>query len=381
MRNRFALLWLWLFIFSGCGEGYLEDFPVPPASTVPDFTFSLANEGFAPAEASFSNASIIPEEAGSYSLQWIFGDGSNSKEENPSHTYQAAGKYEVKLIITTERGIEQAAKTITVKNPVASGRRLYFGDRNTESVQLAIIGEEAPINVPLPGDPVNRPYGLAVDTINKYVYIADFANGVIFRSDPEGNNRTVFREGLAGPTGLALDLNTSNLFWATDDGVQKANLDDENTDQFETLISGISDDPEGLTLNPAAQKVYFVTYDGGLYRMNYDGSGTTELIPDVLGAAALVVDDKLYFHTYDLDASLHNLKMADLEGNILSTISSGMDGDVYGLAHDPEQNKLYWSDQRSGAIKRADLDGTGLETFFEDNTTRIYAIAVGGRTE
>lgn len=380
MKTNFTKIFLLFLLFASCGEGYLEDFPVPPASTVPDFSYALSNEGFAPAEVSFTNESIIPDEAGNSSLQWIFGDGTNSKEDNPTHTYQAAGKYEVKLIITTERGIEETTQIITVKNPVAEGRRLYFGDRNSESVQLAIINDEEPINTPLPGEAIPRPYGLAVDTVNQFLYMADFANGLILRADLEGNDRITFRSGLAGPAGLAIDVEAGNLFWTTDDGVQKADLNDENTSQVETLVSGISADPEGLSIDRNNEKVYFVTYNGGLYRMNYDGSGSSEIIPEALGAACLVVENQLFYHSYDLDASLHTLKVADLDGKIQGTISSGMDGDVYGLAFDPEASKLYWSDQRRGVIQKANLDGSDQEIFLEDNTTRIYAIAIGDQT-
>lgn len=380
MKKLITKIFFFLLI-AGCGEGYLEDFPVPEASTVPEFSIALSNEGFAPAEAQFTNESIIPQEAGNHSYQWTFGDGTSSTEENPTHTYQSAGRYTVKLIITTERGIETEEKIVVVKNPAAEGRRLYFGDRNSETFQLAIINEDVPINFALPGDPVARPYGLAVDTINQFLYMADFGGGVIYRADLEGNNREIFRTGLAGPSGLALDLASNNLFWTTDDGVQKADLNDNNVDQVETLVTGNGDDPEGLTLDRDNQKIYYVTYNGGLFTVDYDGSNDSELIPDVLGAAALIVENNLFFHSYDLDASQHTLKVADLNGNVEGTIASGMDGDIYGIAFNPDDNKIYWNDQRSGQVVRANLDGTDNEVFLEDNTARIYAVAIGNRTE
>jgi len=37
-------------------------------------------------------------------FQWLFGDGSSSTQENPSHTYQQAGDYNVSLVVTNSTG-------------------------------------------------------------------------------------------------------------------------------------------------------------------------------------------------------------------------------------------------------------------------------------
>ena len=38
------------------------------------------------------------------SHSWTFGDGTNSTETNPSHTYTTPGKYKVTLVVTDDRG-------------------------------------------------------------------------------------------------------------------------------------------------------------------------------------------------------------------------------------------------------------------------------------
>jgi len=380
--KKLYIIYTFIFIaLAGCNDKYLDNYPVPEASTVAEFSVALSNEGFVPAEATFTNESVIPDVAGEHEYLWSFGDGTLSTEESPSHTYTEPGRYEVRLVITVDEDIAFRTKTVTVLNPTVVGRRLYFGDRNAAAVQLAIINEDEPINTPLPGDEIARPYGLAVDTINQHLYIAGFNSGDIYRTDLEGKNRIVFRSGLAGPTGLAIDLNTNNLFWATDDGIQKADLASEDVNQYETIITDITDDPDGLCLDRENERIYFVTFDGGLYRMNYDGSGNTEIITDVLGTGCLIVGDQLFFHSYDLDTENHTLKVADLDGNVQSTIASGMDGDVYGIAYNPEDNKIYWNDQRRGEIVRANLDGTDSEVFLQDPTAQIYAIAIGDKIE
>ena len=45
---------------------------------------------------------------------WDFGDGSTSTQQNPSHTYAAAGNYSVKLTVTNAGGSSQAVKVVAV---------------------------------------------------------------------------------------------------------------------------------------------------------------------------------------------------------------------------------------------------------------------------
>src|SRR5690242_15118773 len=78
-----------------------DDYPVPPASTVPKFTFSIDNDAFAPATATFANVSIVPERAGTVAYTWNFGDGTSSTEASPVHIFTAPGAYAVNLVVVT----------------------------------------------------------------------------------------------------------------------------------------------------------------------------------------------------------------------------------------------------------------------------------------
>lgn len=52
------------------------------------------------------------------SYKWDFGDGSPvSTEPNPTHTYETAGNYTVKLsVIYADRTVRSAEKDVTVKD-------------------------------------------------------------------------------------------------------------------------------------------------------------------------------------------------------------------------------------------------------------------------
>ena len=77
-----------------------------------DFTGSPTS-GAAPLNVSFTDNSIGDPS----SWKWDFGDGTNSTEPNPVHTYSKSGRYTVELTVGNEAGSDTISKTkyITVE--------------------------------------------------------------------------------------------------------------------------------------------------------------------------------------------------------------------------------------------------------------------------
>ena len=105
ITNRIALLLLYLMVLA-CKESKEEPVPEPIAS----FSVGTINQG----EVSFINNS---EHGNNYS--WNFGDGNSSTEQNPTHTYEEAGDFTVKLTVTNETGSATADKVVSLIAPVA----------------------------------------------------------------------------------------------------------------------------------------------------------------------------------------------------------------------------------------------------------------------
>ncbi len=61
------------------------------------------DEGAPPLKVQFT-ASVEEEEGGPWKFAWDFGDGSNSTDQNPSHTYQKIGEYTATLTVTDQKG-------------------------------------------------------------------------------------------------------------------------------------------------------------------------------------------------------------------------------------------------------------------------------------
>ena len=75
-----------------------------------DFDFELTS-GEAPIDITFNNTST-----NAVAYEWNFGDGTNSKEENPTKTFYHAGTYNVTLTATAKNGdIIQTTKSFTLR--------------------------------------------------------------------------------------------------------------------------------------------------------------------------------------------------------------------------------------------------------------------------
>ena len=81
-----------------------------PESILPVANFSSnLTSGYAPLSVQFTDLS---ENAAEWS--WDFGDGTNSTEQNPTHTYSAAGNYTVSLTAINANGTDSKSATINV---------------------------------------------------------------------------------------------------------------------------------------------------------------------------------------------------------------------------------------------------------------------------
>jgi len=79
-----------------------------PVIPVADFSANVT-EGYAPLSVQFTDLS-----ENATSVNWDFGDGNNSTEKNPIHTYSAAGNYTVNLTVSNENGTASKLATINV---------------------------------------------------------------------------------------------------------------------------------------------------------------------------------------------------------------------------------------------------------------------------
>ncbi|SMG30273.1 PKD domain-containing protein [Marivirga sericea] len=363
---RYILIILFTALLGACSS-IDDDFPVPPASTVSKFSVEVLNED--ERRVQFTNESIIPENAGSASYTWSFGDGTTSSEVSPVHTYEAFGEYEVKLVVlTTSSGeIKESAQELALLQSVDIDFTLYYMD--SDMLQIIGVGEQ---NVT--ADLNGFGNGLAIDRDGGKLYYADDDNLSLNMMNLDGSSPEVLYEGVTGIGSVAVDTESGKVYWTnrTDGVVQRGNLDGSGS--VETVIEGL-ELPEGIAVYNG--KIYVSDVNvppvgENIYVANTNGSGLEIFVAGSWGYGMAVdpVNQKLYFGdqaVYD-DPEDNRLKSVSLNDNsdivTVATIEPiGANGSrTYGISINTEESKVYWADRSAGRIKSANFDGSGIET-------------------
>ncbi|AKB29120.1 cell surface protein [Methanosarcina siciliae T4/M] len=117
-----------------------------PAEPVADFT-ATPTSGDTPLAVNFTDTST----GSPTSWFWDFGDGANSTEQNPSHTYTSAGNYTVNLTVENEAGSDFELKSSYIEVSEASGSTvtLYFDPESSsvpenESTEINLVASNFP---------------------------------------------------------------------------------------------------------------------------------------------------------------------------------------------------------------------------------------------
>lgn len=348
-------------IFQSCSD---DDFPVPPASTVPQFTFTIDNDEFAPATVTFINESIVPATVGEATFYWNFGNGDSSIEDNPAYTYIQSGAYQVTLVVTTSGSLEvnEAKKTVVIKDPNAVGIPIYYTDG--ASVFQGLINEQAPVFTTLPNIALQSSYEMVLDSLTNKLYISDVDAGKIYRANTDGSEFEDFRVGLDSPIGMAIDYSGNKLYWSTSNSIQRTDLSSTDVNAKEDFVIGQANDPEGVAIHAPSGKLFWGNYDGGIWSKNLDGSNETLIIADIETGSMAVINDRIYYDEYVASGDIR-IKSADLDGTNITTIATGIGRVVYGIGYDVAENKIYWGDRDTDAMMRANLDGSGVELYYQ----------------
>lgn len=358
--------------FQSCTE---NDFPVPPASTVPSFTYTIDNEELAPATVTFTNTSIVPETVGAATYYWNFGNGETSLEQNPTYVYTEPGVYIVNLVVTTSESLEirESSKAIVIKDPNATGTPIYYIDGS--QVYQGLINTQVPIFTPVNGIAAQSSYGMVMDTLNLKLYISDYDAGKIYRANLDGSNFEDFRTGLDSPNGMTIDYQENQIYFDISSGIQRADLDVTDLSQKEDFVTGQSKDPEGLSIDLQNRKLYWINYNGGVWSKNLDGSGEKEIIPAIEGGSILVIGNRIFYDEYVASGDVR-LKSANLDGTGITTVAVGISRVIYGLAYDENDQKIYWGDRGNDTMMRANLDGSDAEVWYQA-TSDTRGIVIG----
>ena len=118
-----------------CYDTAFMEFLVAPEAIL-DFSYDFNKCDVGPVR--FRNLTINDESIVDWN--WDFGDGNTSVNQNPSHTYDSEGTYQVELLVTDENGCEDSFienvryvlfedESITVERSICDGDTFEFGDQ------------------------------------------------------------------------------------------------------------------------------------------------------------------------------------------------------------------------------------------------------------
>ncbi len=141
-------------------------------------------------------------------------------------------------------------------------------------------------------------------------------------------------------------------------GVQRANFNCSLV--TEPLIENAAILPQALAIDAASETVFWTDFNSGLVRRaNLDGTGVNVIVTGLNQPTALAVDpEQGCLYISELGAA--RIVRVRLDGTDQQTVHSGIT--TFGIAFDPHERQLYWTDTTLGRIQRSDDLGTNIET-------------------
>ena len=356
--------------------------------------------------------------------------------------------------------------------------QMYWTDAGSNRIQRSDLDGSRAQTLVRTG--LHSPEGLALDVVGGKVYWSDFGTNKIQRANLDGSQvEDLVTTGLRIPGELGLDVGAGKIYW-TDygtDKIQRSDLDGSNVEDLVTTGLRIA---KGLAVDAAAGKIYWAdSGTGKIQRASLDGSGVEDLVtrpaesPAGLALATSVASlspnlasvtlprvgtwrrfevqasepvlvvanptgtearvlvarsgaaagqcpaqaetsisrhagqavylagcrtgegtvelrrasDQAVLRTYTVkvsaklkiywtDEGTDKIQRADLDGsNVEDLVTTGLSRPI-GLALDALNGKMYWAEYGSRKIQRADLDGSNVEDLVDIDPGQPVAIAL-----
>ena len=238
-----------------------------------------------------------------------------------------------------------------------TGPPMYWIDKAKGTLH-SLVGPEVESLVPS----VHNAISLAVDTIDEKLYWAEKTGnrtGKIRRANLDGTNVQLVKDLTSVPLDIALDTVNRKIYLTNSWGkVQRLNFNGSNFQP--NLITGLQM-PNHLALDVTRGKIYWTeeTSDrtGKIQRANLDGTNV-ELVKDLTsaprGIAVDNVNGKIYLANSYGKVQRLNLNGSNFQPNLITGLES-----PEGIAVDAVSRKLYWTEK--GSISRANLNGKNIE--------------------
>jgi hypothetical protein len=279
---------------------------------------------------------------------------------------------------------------------VEGATKLYFtqasGTSSLDALKSANVDGSSLTTLADNSDDFLQPKGIAVDTANGYIYVADsLSTGAgIVRYNLDGSGRVVVVAATASAVYNDVAVGGGKIYFTQGsattslDAIKSANLDGTGVTTLAS-DSGNFAQPGGIAVDTVNSHLYVadsVTSGGGILRFNLDGSGRTQLVPATASAIyndVTVAGSKIYFTQGSATSSLDALKSANLDGSSVTTLASDSANFAQpsGLAVDVADGHIYVADALTPALNgagilRYNLNGSGRTVIVSPTTSALY---------
>jgi len=229
-------------------------------------------------------------------------------------------------------------------------------------------------------DGINTPEGIAM-TGDGYLLVTDeFGHRIIKMT--KDSPKAVFllydqSDGVKEPTSIGIDNTTASIYWCNsgDKLIKKGSYDGDSAP--EDIFTGTREIiySYGMAIDEKNQKLYLSDFKKFIKVGNLDGSGNMTVLYDNISFPQMVAPSDLCIDPengkiYWTDELANLVVEANIDGtgipNVLFDSSDGVNRPD-AIALDYNDNKIYWSETGSRIIARGNLDGSGSREVVVDN--------------
>lgn len=207
------------------------------------------------------------------------------------------------------------------------------------------------------------PWGIHFDSHAGKLYWCDWRVTGIRRSNMDGTAIETLggtQQSSTYPIDVVVDDDSTWIYWTemSSNSVARRNL---HTGELQQIFSSPSALPTGIAIDSATEMVYWGDYNGMIFRSNPDGTGVIPIISGPFAPWGLDVDSetgKLYW----CDTQSGSIRRANLDGSSIETITGDGTSAPWVLAIDHHLGRLFWLDKATGQLASSNLDGKDART-------------------
>ncbi|MFZ2498125.1 TIGR04279 domain-containing protein [Methanosarcina sp.] len=324
---------------------------------------SSVTAGYSPLTVRFTDLS---ENATGW--DWNFGDGTNSTEQNPEHTYSAAGNYTVTLMASNTNGTASTLAAINVLNVTGPYAYAYITNYHNSTVSIIDTSTNTVIKTV---DVGRNPFGVAVSSDGTMVYVTNWGSNTVSVIDAFTNTVTATLKVGKRPYGVAVSPDGSKVY-VTNELSNTVSVIDAITNTVTATVPAGSY-PSGVVFSPDGAKVY-VANEGGTVSVidTVTNTMTANIAVGSTPIAIAVSPDgaKVYVTNYESNT----VSVIDTSTNtVTATVAVGSCSG--GIAVSPDGSKVYVTNELSNTVSVIDTS-TNTVTATVDVGSSLWGVAV-----